>query len=72
MVLRVRPTPTRFPTDSHYTPMDNNALAFYIKCVPPVRQAGAVLTTKLSMSIGGHAHKYTDLCSSNQYSRHVR
>ncbi len=23
MVLRVKPTPTRFPTDSLYTPMDN-------------------------------------------------
>ncbi len=30
MVLRVKPTPTRLPTNSIYT------LAFYIKCVPPV------------------------------------
>ncbi len=26
MVLRVKPTPTRFPTNSLYTPMDNTAL----------------------------------------------
>ncbi len=36
MVLRVRPTPTRFPTNSLYTPVDKLTLAFYIKCVPPV------------------------------------
>ncbi len=36
MVLRVRPTPTRFPTNSLYTPVDKHTLAFYIKCVPPV------------------------------------
>ncbi len=32
MVLRVKPTPTRFPTNSLYTPMDNTPL----HCVPPV------------------------------------
>ncbi len=26
MVLRVRPTPTQFPTNSLYTPMDNTLL----------------------------------------------
>ncbi len=26
MVLRVKPTPTRFPTNSLYTPMDNTPL----------------------------------------------
>ncbi len=36
MVLRVRPTPARFPTNSLYTPVDKHTLAFYIKCVPPV------------------------------------
>ncbi len=35
MALRIKPTPTRFPTSSLYTPVDNT-LAFYIKCVPPV------------------------------------
>ncbi len=34
MVVRVRPTPTRFPTNSLYTQMDKHTLAFYIKCVP--------------------------------------
>ncbi len=32
MILRVKPTLTRFPTNRLYTPMDNT-LAFYIKCV---------------------------------------
>ncbi len=36
MELRVRPTPTRFPTNSLYTPVDKHTLAFYIKCVPPM------------------------------------
>ncbi len=36
MVLGVKPTPTRFPTNSLYTPVDKHTLAFYIKCVPPV------------------------------------
>ncbi len=36
MVLRVKSTPTRFPTNSLYTPVDKHTLAFYIKCVPPV------------------------------------
>ncbi len=36
MVLRVRSTPTRFPTDSLYTPVDKHTLEFYIKSVPPV------------------------------------
>ncbi len=36
MVLRVKPTPTRFPTNRLYTPVDKHTLAFYIKCVPPV------------------------------------
>ncbi len=36
MVLRVRPTPTRFPTNSLYTLVDKHTLAFYIKCVPPM------------------------------------
>ncbi len=36
MVLRVKPTPTRFPTNSLYTPVDKHTLAFCIKCVPPV------------------------------------
>ncbi len=36
MVLRVRPTPTRFPTNGLYTRVDKHTLAFYIKCVPPV------------------------------------
>ncbi len=26
MVLPIKPTPTRFPTNSHYTPMDNTPL----------------------------------------------
>ncbi len=28
MLLRVKPTPTRFPTNSFYTPMDNTPLHF--------------------------------------------
>ncbi len=36
MVLRVKHTPTRLPTNSLYTPVDKHTLAFYIKCVPPV------------------------------------
>ncbi len=36
MVLRVKLAPTRFPTNSLYTPVDKHTLAFYIKCVPPV------------------------------------
>ncbi len=28
MVLRVKPTPTRFPTNSRYTPMDSTLLHF--------------------------------------------
>ncbi len=42
MVLRVRPTPARFPTNSLYTPVDKHTLAFYIKCVPPVGLGAAV------------------------------
>ncbi len=42
MVLRVKPTLTRFPTNSLYTPVDKHTLAFYIKCVPPVGRAAAV------------------------------
>ncbi len=34
MVLRVKPTPTRFPTNSLYTPMDNTPL--HSMCVPSV------------------------------------
>ncbi len=36
MVLGGKPTLTRFPTNSLYTPVDKHTLAFYIKCVPPV------------------------------------
>ncbi len=42
MVLRVRPTPTRFPTNSLYAPVDKHTLAFYIKCVPPVGRGSVV------------------------------
>ncbi len=34
MVLRVKPTPTRFPTNSLYTPMENTPL--HSMCVPSV------------------------------------
>ncbi len=43
MVLRVRPTPARFPTNSLYTPVDEHTLAFYIKCVPPVGRNAVVV-----------------------------
>ncbi len=43
MVLRVRPTSTRFPTNSLYTPVDKHTLAFYTKCVPPVGLVDAVV-----------------------------
>ncbi len=37
MVLRVKPTPTRFPINSLYTPEENTPLhTFYTKNVPPV------------------------------------
>ncbi len=29
-------TPTQFPTNILYTPVDKHTFAFYIKCVPPV------------------------------------
>ncbi len=51
MVLRVRPTPTRFPTNSLYTPVDKHTHAFYIKCVPPVGQpASAVGSTAVTVA----------------------
>ncbi len=52
MVLRVRPTPTRFPTNSLYTPVDKHTLAFYIRCVPPVGHTAVVvfLPTNASLS----------------------
>ncbi len=34
-VLQLGPTPTRLPTRTHYTPLDNT-LASYTKCVIPV------------------------------------
>ncbi len=34
MALRVKPTPTRFPTNSVYTQVENTPLTLYIKCVP--------------------------------------
>ncbi len=48
MVLRVKPTPTRFPTNSLYTPVDKHTLAFYIKCVPPVGPVGSFKNYGLS------------------------
>ncbi len=36
MVLRVKPTPTRFPTNSLYTPMGNTPLHSVPQCVPLV------------------------------------
>ncbi len=44
MVLHVRHTPTRFPTNSLYTPVDKHTLAFCIKCVLPVGQTVVVAT----------------------------
>ncbi len=41
MVIRVQPTPTRFPTKSLY-PNEQHTLAFYIKCVPPVGMPYAI------------------------------
>ncbi len=46
MVLRVWPTPTRFPTNSLYTPVDIHTLAFYIKCVPPVERNAVAPTAR--------------------------
>ncbi len=36
MVLQVRPTPTRFPTNILYTPFDNTSFVFYAKWLTPV------------------------------------
>ncbi len=36
MVLRVKPTPTRFLTNSLFDPDGQHTLAVYVKCVPPV------------------------------------
>ncbi len=52
MVLRVRPTPTRFPTNSLYTPVDKHTLAFYIKCVPPDGGADAYTPADLVQILG--------------------
>ncbi len=50
MVLRVKPTPTRFPTNSLYTPMDNTPLHFFIKCVPPMGHFAVVWSAELGTS----------------------
>ncbi len=36
MVLQVRPTLTRFPTNIHYTLVENIHFAFYTKCATAV------------------------------------
>ncbi len=41
MVLQVKPTLTRFPTNSLCTPIDNTPL--HIKCMPPVGQVVVVV-----------------------------
>ncbi len=41
MVFQVKPTPSRFPTNTLYTPIDNTPL--HIKCVPPVGQVVVVM-----------------------------
>ncbi len=40
MVLRVKPTPTRSPTNSLYTPMDNTSLHSILSVVHPWGQVG--------------------------------
>ncbi len=50
MVLRVKPTPTRLPTDSLYTPMDNTPL-HSISSVPP----GGLLLLLLLLLFGHSA-----------------
>ncbi len=42
MVLRVRPTPTRFPTNSLYTPVDNTPLHSISSVCHPLGEAAAV------------------------------
>ncbi len=50
IVPQVRPTPTRFPTNSLYTPVDKHTLAFYIKCVPPVGRGAVVVVRHIAKS----------------------
>ncbi len=47
MVLRIKPTPTWFPTNSLYTPM---GFAFHIKCVLPVGVLLLLLLSEISES----------------------
>ncbi len=62
MVFRVKPTPTRFPTNSLYTPMDKHILAFDIKCVPPVGQMLSSASYELQSSSWKHiAHNYNPI-----------
>ncbi len=42
MVLRVRPTPTRFSIKILYTQLDNT-LTFYTRCVIPVMHVGCAI-----------------------------
>ncbi len=54
MVLQVRPTPTRFPTNSLFTPVDKHTLAFYIKCVPPVGLEVAIAYCALNVHLNNY------------------
>ncbi len=45
MVLRVKPTPTRFPTNSLYSPMDNTPLHFIQSVCHPLGRDAFVTST---------------------------
>ncbi len=64
MLLRVKPTPTRLPTNSLY-PDGQHTLAFYIKCVPPVEPAHASLlkNPRVRVSMFSYANELSlDTC----------